>query len=259
MMLDKASEHEIATEHVNVPVDEESATAPLGMYMAQPVEPGSYPGVIVGFELFGLTGYVRKVVERIARLGYVVVAPDFYHRSAPGIELAADAEGRTRGFALLHQLTRQQALNDVRAAMSYLRNVQGCAKLGIVGLSVGGHIAYLAATQLDLKATVAFYAGWLPGTEIPLSRPEPTLALTPGIASHDGYLLFLVGENDALIPREQRAVIATALNEAKVRHELVEYSGAPHGFFCDERESYEPVAAADGWRRLQSLFAAELV
>lgn len=248
----------IATGYVDVPVDEEPGSSTMGAYIARPQAPGSYPGVIVGFELFGVTSYIRSIVDQIARLGYVALAPDFYHRSFPRIELEATAEGRTRGFELLHQLTRLQAINDVHAAMAYLREKGSCSKIAMVGLSVGGHIAYLAATQFDLKATVAFYPGWLTVQDIPLSRPAPTASLTPGIAEHNGYLLFLVGEQDNLIPAEQREAIASTLRAARVRHELVTYPDAPHRFFYEEGESYCQAAAEDAWRRLREVLAAEL-
>lgn len=257
-MLQDPETHLITTKHVNIVVDEESGSSTMGAYMARPQAAGSYPGVIVGFELFGLTSYIRTIVERIARLGYVALAPDFYHRSSPGIELEATAEGRARGFELLHQFTRQQAINDVRAAMSYLRDEEKSAKIGMVGLSVGGHIAYLAATQLDLKATVAFYPGWLPTQDIPLSQPTPTLSLTPGIVDHDGYLLILLGEQDSLIPAGQREAIARELRAARVRHELVVYPNTSHRFFYEEGESYRQVAADDAWRRVREVLAAEL-
>ncbi len=250
--------HLITTDTIHIPVEENPGSSTMDVYIARPVDSGSYPGVIVGFELFGITRHIRTIVERLAQLGYVVIAPDFYHRTSPGIELEATADGRARGFELLHQLTRTQAMSDVRAAMTYLRQEKECSKIGMVGFSVGGHIAYLAATQFNLKATVVFYPGWLPVQDIPLSRPTPTLSLTPGIAEYDGYLLFLVGEQDILIPRAQRENIAQELLVANVRHEFVTYSDAPHGFFCDERDSFHQVSADDAWHRIRALFAAEL-
>src|SRR5437879_1419620 len=162
--------HSITTGYVDIIVDEGSSSSTMDAYMARPQASGSYPGVIVGFELFGVTSYIRQMVDRIAQLGYVALSPDFYHRSSPGIELEATAEGRARGFELLHQFTRQHAISDVHAVMTYLREEEKCSKIGIIGFSVGGHIAYLAATQFDIKATVAFYPGWLTTQDIPLSR-----------------------------------------------------------------------------------------
>ncbi len=257
-MLQTPKPHTITTGYVNITVDEGPSSSTMNAYIARPQTPGDYPGVIVGFELFGVTSYIRSIVDRIAQLGYVALSPDFYHHSAPGIELEATAEGRARGFELLHQLTRQQALNDVHAAMTYLHNERKSAKIGMVGFSVGGHIAYLVATQLDLKATVAFYPGWLTTGDIPLSRPTLTLSLTPGIAKHDGYLLLLVGEQDNLISASQREAIARELQIANVRHELVVYPDTPHRFFYEEGESYRQDAASDAWHRVREVLSTEL-
>ncbi len=118
----------------------------------------------------------------------------------------------------------------------------------MVGLSVGGHIAYYAATQLPLAAVAVFYPGWLTDTGIALSRPEPTLALTPGLTAHGTRLLFLVGDADQLYTAAQRDQIAARLREDGVDHEMVVYPGAPHGFFCDERD----LPACRGRRRVHA-------
>lgn len=62
---------------------------------------------------------------------------------------------------------------------------------GVVGLSVGGHVAYLAAAHLDIPATVIFYGGWIPTTDITISQPEPTIAAAGGIT---GWVLMFIGE-----------------------------------------------------------------
>jgi carboxymethylenebutenolidase len=128
----------------------------------------------------------------------------------------------------------------------------------MVGLSVGGHIAYYAATQVSLGALAVFYPGWLTDTSITLSRPEPTLSLTPAIAGFGTRLLFLLGEADHLYTPEQREEIARRLRDDGVRHEMVVYPGAPHGFFCHERDTYRPDVADDAWARVTALLAAEL-
>lgn len=242
---------EILTERVEIPVADGSR---MGAYVARPAEPGPHPGVLVGMELFGVSAHVRDVCERLAMEGYVAAAPDLYHRAAPWAELPHDATGRERGFGLLRQMTRAQVLRDVAATMDHLRSGGG-ARVGMVGLSVGGHVAYLAATALDLAAVAVLYGGWLPTTEIPLGRPEPTLARTSGIT---GRVLLLVGEDDQVVPPEHRRATAGALRAAGVRHELVEYPGVPHGFLCDRRDGYDPAAAEDAWRRVLGLLAEEL-
>jgi carboxymethylenebutenolidase len=223
-------------------------------FVARPAGHGPFPGVIVGAEIYGITGHVRGVCERLAGMGYVALAPDVHHRTAPWVELAEDEAGLARGFELLHQLTRDDALRDVRAAIEYLR-IDGSDRIGMVGLSVGGHLAYLAASEFDLAAAVVAYGGWIPTTDIPLSQPQPTLTRTPGIA---GRVLILVGEHDQVITPEQRRQIADALGAANVRHEVVEYAGVGHGFLNDRRETFNAAAAEDAWTRISALFADEL-
>jgi carboxymethylenebutenolidase len=224
-------------------------------YVARPAGHGPFPGVVVGSEIYGITGHVRAVCERLAEMGYVALAPDVHHRTAPWVELAEDEPGLARGFEILHQLTREDALRDVRAAIDYLRTT-GSDRIGMVGLSVGGHLAYLAAGEFDLAAAVIAYGGWIPTTDIPLSRPQPTLTRTPGIT---GRLLVFVGEHDEVISPEQRRQIADALEAANVRHDVVEYAGVGHGFLNDRRATFDAVAAEDAWARIRALFADELV
>jgi carboxymethylenebutenolidase len=245
------SKADVLTERVEMMVADGSV---VGGYLARPAASGPRPGVLVAHELFGVTSHIREVCERLAGSGYVALAPDFYHRAKPGTELAHDAAGRERGFELLGLLDRPGVLGDADAAYRYLKDFD-CARVAMVGLSLGGHIGYLAATALPLAAVVAAYPGWLAGTEIGLSRPEPTLALTPGIR---GRVLVLCGEADHAISGADLAAAQAALAGAGVAHEIVTYPGVAHGFLCDRRDSYDPVAAADAWARIDALLEREL-
>ena len=252
-------EYEIVSEWVDITVDEGGGSSVMPASLARPAAPGAYPGVVVGFEMFGVTGYVRSVADRIARLGYTTVVPDFYHRLGDRIELLADADGRARGLELLQGVHREGVVRDVRSALGYLRErADAGPRTAMVGLSAGGHIAYYAATQVALNAVVVFYPGWLTDTGIALSRPEPTLTLTPAIADLGSRMLFLVGADDHLFTTGQRNQIGRHLRDADVRHELVVYPDTPHGFFCHERDTYRPDVADDAWTRVTALLGAEL-
>lgn len=247
---------EIVRERVMLPLDGQT---PMGAYLARPSAPGPYAAVIIGMELFGVTSHIRNVADRLAGKGYLVLAPDFYHRMESGAELKYDQAGRDRGFELLHQVSRADALQDVEAAMHFLQRHPGFrGRVGFLGFSVGGHIGYLAATQLDLAACALFYAGWLPTCEIELSQPNPTLTLTPGITRTGARLIYFVGGKDFLVPSAQREQIVRALEEAQVRHEMVVYPNAQHGFFCDERDTFDSASRDDAWKRTLELFNSEL-
>ncbi|HEY7010674.1 MAG TPA: dienelactone hydrolase family protein [Jatrophihabitantaceae bacterium] len=240
----------VLTENVGIEVP---GAVPMPGYLARPDDDTPSRGsVIIGMELFGVSAHVRDVCDRLAGHGYTAVAPDFYHRAepigaAPGVELPADADGRQRGFQLLNQLTRRGVVDDVAATVDWLEATGQARLVGMIGLSVGGHFAYLAATRLPLPAVAIFYAGWLTTTEISVSRPTPTLADTSGIT---GRVQMFLGGADPLIPAEQRARITRALIDAGVEHDVHVYPGVGHGFLCDRRPSFHPEAADDAWNRL---------
>src|SRR5947208_614203 len=109
--------HEVITERVEITVPDDAESPVMSAYLARPAGPGRFPAVLVGFEMFGLTGYIRNLTERIARLGHVAIAPDFYHRAGPGTELEATEDGRRRGLELVRELSRPAALRDLHAAI----------------------------------------------------------------------------------------------------------------------------------------------
>jgi carboxymethylenebutenolidase len=228
----------------------------MSAYLARPADAAPRPVVLVGFELFGLSRYIRSVTDRIAGLGYTAVAPDFYHRHGDRIDLPETAEGRERGFQLLAALDRDEIAADADAVLDHLGASDG--PTAMVGLSLGGHIAYALATRLPLAALALFYPGWLtePGTG--LSRPQALLQLTPQIAAHRTRVLFMLGDQDQLYTAAERDQIAQCLEDGGVDHEMVVYPDAPHGFFCHERDTYRPAAAEDAFTRLTALLADTL-
>jgi carboxymethylenebutenolidase len=117
----------------------------------------------------------------------------------------------------------------------------------------GCGLSYLAACRLPVDRTAVLYGGWLPGTDIPMSQPTPTLDLTQGIA---GRMVYLVGEDDALIDAGQREQIRAALVTAGVDHELVSYPGVGHAFFWPGTPAFSEEARDDAWRRVVELLAS---
>jgi carboxymethylenebutenolidase len=123
----------------------------------------------------------------------------------------------------------------------------------VIGFSVGGHLSYLAACQLPVSRTAVLYGGWLPTTDIPMSQPTPTLDLTAGIT---GRLLYLVGEDDTLIPAAQRDQIRDALRQAGTDHDMVCYPGTGHAFFWPDTPAFSKTARDDAWSRILAMLAA---
>jgi carboxymethylenebutenolidase len=236
---------------IKIPV-EDGTTLPA--YLARPAAGPAPAGVIVAHELFGVNPDIRGVADDLAGAGFLAIAPEFYDRdAAPGRWLERDDAGRREGFRCLQRLRRDQALADVAAAMEWLRSEPGIERVALVGFSAGGHLSYLAACRLPVDRTVVLYGGWLPGTDIPMSQPAPTLDLTPGIA---GRMVYLVGEDDALIDSGQREQIRAALVTAGVDHELVSYPAVGHAFFWPGTPAFNGEARDDAWRRVVELLAS---
>ncbi|MGW3539218.1 dienelactone hydrolase family protein [Nocardia niigatensis] len=238
------SDAAIVTEWIDLKV----GNAVMSAYVARPAEPGEYPGVVVGHEIYGQHATARAAADRLASLGAIAVLPDLFHRVAPRAELELQVD-RERGLELLRTVTRPGVVDDVSACLDELRH-RGAVSLNMVGFSAGGHVAYYAATQLPLAATAAFYPGWLTNTDIPLSTPEPTVEATPGIT---GRVVLFFGGEDPLIDSEARDELEEALTAGNVQHEIVVYDDAPHGFLFPGRDWYRPEAAEDSWARLADL------
>jgi carboxymethylenebutenolidase len=242
----------IRTERVEIAAD---GGKKMGGYLARPAGNDERPGVIVWMEIFGINSHIRSVVDRVAAEGYVALAPDFFHRTGPGVEYGYDEKGMAGGMKLLGQLNADEMIADARAALRYLRGrPDATGKVGAIGFCIGGHMTYLTACETDVAAAASFYGGGIAAPQGMGGKPS-TIGRTGQI---QGKILCLFGEKDALIPREQVDAIRSALAKAKVDHEVVVYPGADHGFFCDQRASYQKEAADDAWKRVKSLFRERL-
>jgi carboxymethylenebutenolidase len=242
---------DITTERVRIPV----GRSEMGGYLARPKDGASRPAVLVFMEIFGINAHIRDVTERVAREGYVALAPDYFHRTGPGVEYGYDEKGMAGGMKLLAQLEADEMIADSQAAIAWLRarkDVNG--RIGAMGFCIGGHMTYLTACETDVTASASFYGGGIAAPQGPGGAPS-TVSRTSKIR---GRILCLFGQKDALIPQAQVEAIRAALAKAGVKHEVVVYPDADHGFFCDQRATYQKSAADDAWKRVKALFKSEL-
>ncbi len=242
----------IQKQRVSIPLE---GGKTMGGYLARPEGTDERPGVIVFMEIFGINSHIRDVVERIAAEGYVALAPDFFHRTGPGVEYGYDDAGFSGGMVLLNQLDADEMISDARAALRYLRaRPDATGKVGATGFCIGGHMTYLTACETDVAAAASFYGGGIAAPQGPGGKPS-TIGRTAKI---QGKILCLFGEKDGFIPLSQVDEIRAALAKAGVDHGVVVYPGADHGFFCDQRATYQKEAAEDAWSRVKSLFRERL-
>lgn len=233
----------------------QSGEMQIPAYVAAPAEPGTYPAVVVIQEIFGVNPHIRDVTERIAREGYVTIAPHIYHRQVQNFEVGYGDDETALGRRYKVGTQAAELLQDIQGAIVYLRThhaIRG-AKAGCIGFCFGGHVAYLAATLPDIGATASFYGAGI--TQLTPGGGEPTVTRTAAI---QGVVYAFFGTADPLIDPSEVDAMEAALAAANVPHRVFRYEGATHGFFCDRRSSYEPTAAADGWGHVKALFIENL-
>ncbi len=244
---------EITTERVSIPL---TGGGKMGGYLARPKSGGPHPAVLVYMEIFGVNPHIRDVAERVAREGYVALAPDYFHRTGPGVEYGYDDAGLAAGIKLLGGLRADEMIADAKAALGWLRTRKDVRadRIGAMGFCIGGHMTYLTACETDVRAAASFYGGGIAGPAGPGGAPS-TVGRTAKIR---GKLVGLFGGKDGMIPKSQVEAIRSELTKHKIRHEIVVYPDADHGFFCDQRGTYQKAAAEDAWKRVKQLFREEL-
>ncbi|BAT52424.1 putative carboxymethylenebutenolidase [Nostoc sp. NIES-3756] len=245
------TEQVLVTETVQLSQDHLQVAA----YLAQPQAPGSYPGIVVIQEIFGVNVHIREVTERIAKLGYVAIAPALFQRQAPGFETGYTPQDIEVGRGYAMQTKASELLGDIQSAIDYLKTLPNVKKdgFGCIGFCFGGHVTYLAATLPDIKAAASFYGAGI--TTRTFGGGNPTVTRTPEIK---GTIYTFFGTEDASIPQEQVDQIENELEKYNISHRVFRYDGADHGFFCDHRASYNPQAAADAWEQVKQLFGTAL-
>ena len=220
-------------------VEIQTDAAPLPAYRVAPPT-GRGPGVLVLHEAFGLVDWVRSACERLARAGFVALAPDLYRGQS-----ADSIEGATR---LALGLTPDGVRRDLAAAVTALLSdhaVDG-ARVGAVGFCMGGHLALLAAEASPRVAAAVDFYGLHPGLPVDPSRIRAAV-------------LGIFAELDEFVPAEAVAELRRALEAAGVRASFTVQPGAGHAFMNETRpERFDARAAAEGWDRLLAFLRAEL-
>jgi carboxymethylenebutenolidase len=243
--------HEIETSTVQV----QNGSLWINAYLAHPTGTQTFPAVIVFQEIFGVNHHIRDVTERIAKQGYVAIAPSLFERLAPGFETGYTPEAVVQGRAYKARTKAAELISDTQATLNYLHHLSmvNASAIGTIGFCFGGHVAYLAATLPNVKATASFYGAGI-ATMTPGGGP-PTLSRTADIT---GTLYAFFGDQDASIPSTEVAQIKEALKAHQLHHQVFCYP-ADHGFFCDQRSSYQPAAAAAAWQKVLQLFHQALL
>jgi carboxymethylenebutenolidase len=226
----------------------------IDAYLATPASEGTFGAIIVIQEIFGVNSHIRDVTERIAKLGYIAIAPSMFQRTAPGFDVGYTPEDIQIGFKYLQQTKQEEIFSDIKATIAYLKTLPNikAEAIGTIGFCFGGHVAYMAATLPEIKATASFYGGGIATSSF--GGDAPTITHTPEIK---GTIYAFFGKKDSSIPQEQNQQIEAELKKHQINHHIFRYD-AEHGFFCDQRASYNSAAAADAWQHVVELFQNNL-
>jgi carboxymethylenebutenolidase len=206
----------------------------MSAYMARP-EAGAKAGLLVFQEAFGVNHHIMNITRRLAEEGYVCLAPELFHRTAP-----VGFEGDYNNFPALKPhfdaLNDEALLADTRACHEWLQKEAGLKpeNIGAIGFCMGGKVAFLANAKIPLGAMVSFYGSRIL-TSIGLSQEQRA------------PLLLLWAGQDSSAPPEKIQELHTALRSAGKPFIQAEFSQAQHGFNCDERPAYHPDSAAVAW------------
>ncbi|MFZ0745878.1 MAG: dienelactone hydrolase family protein [Terracidiphilus sp.] len=195
----------------------------LDLYVARPAgEP--IAGLVVVQEVFGVNRHIRSVADGYAKDGFLVAAPALFDRVERGVELTYEGADAQKGMALVRKISLDDALVDVNAALTFVRDETG-KKAGVIGYCFGGLLAFLSAARLHPDVAVGYYAG----------RIGDYASETPKVP-----VQFHFGKLDGHIPAEQVEKVHSAHPDVEIHW----YEGAGHGFNCDMRASYNAKASA---------------
>ena len=218
-------------------------------YRAMPANAKRAPTVLVVHEIFGVHEHIKDVCRRLAKLGYLAVAPELFARQGDVSKMTNIEEIVSN---VVSKVSDAQLMADLDATVAWIgKSGEGnVERVGVTGFCWGGRIVWLyAAHAVRLRAGVAWY-GRLRGSASALQPSEP-IDVVPALRAP---VLGLYGGADTGITAADVEAMRAALKAAGNPSEIIVYPGAPHGFHADYRPSYRPDAAKDGWQRLRSWF-----
>ena len=217
-------------------------------YRAMPNKGDNFPVVLVVQEIFGVHEHIKDICRRLAKQGYLAVAPELYARQGDVSKLTDFQEIISK---VVSKVPDKQVMSDLDATVAWAKKNKGdTAKLAITGFCWGGRIVWLyAAHNPDLKAGVAWY-GRLVGMEDEL-HPKHPLDIANQLKAP---VLGLYGGADQGIPNDTVEQMQAKLKEAGDKSQIKLYPDTPHGFHADYRPSYRKEQAEDGWKRLLAWF-----
>ena len=224
----------------------------MRVYLAAPEPEGKYPGILFYSDIYQLGRPITLLADRLAGYGYVVAAPEIYHRLEPIDTVIEPSDvGKLRGNDNARRTEVAEFDRDAAAVLDWLKSSDRVAtdKIGAMGFCIGGHLAFRAALQSQIKATVCCYPTGIHNGKLG-REPADTLERVKEIT---GKILTIFGTLDPHVPPEGREKIVQALDDAAIDHKSLIYE-ANHTFMRDDGYRYDPVATDAAWKEIIEFF-----
>jgi carboxymethylenebutenolidase len=237
-------------------IDLPTPTGPMRTQLFRPAAPGRYPGLVLYSEIFQITAPIRRTAALLAGHGFIVAVPEIYHEYEPaGTVLAYDQPGADRGNILKTTKPISAYDSDARATLDFLKTYTHCTgALGVIGICIGGHLAFRAALNPDVLAATCFYATDIHKGGLGAGMNDNTLARIPELKAE---MLMIWGRQDPHVPAEGRAKVYAALAAAGANFTWHEFNAA-HAFLRDEGLRYDPELAMHCYSQAIDLFRRKL-
>jgi carboxymethylenebutenolidase len=240
--------HTDETGLVTATVEIQTADRKIPGYLARPAAKGKHPVVFVNSEVFGVHEWVKDVCRRLAKAGYVALAPDLFVRTGD--------PSKTTDMKVVMDIVKAQpeaqVLSDTTASLKYLaaQPFTDMKKLGVTGFCWGGGATWRdCEVYPEFKAGVAWYGPLKAG-------PYPRVPPLDAVKDLKCPVLGLYGGQDKGIPAADIEAMREAIKAAGKTAEIVVYPDSQHGFLADYRPSYDPKASADAWAKMLAFFKA---
>jgi carboxymethylenebutenolidase len=217
-------------------------------YYARPEGAGPFPSVVIYIEAYGLNAHFKRLTERFADAGFAAVTPDIY---GGAVYDYADLQG---AIEHLKRMDDDTVMAQTERTLDFLaaREEADWSSVAVIGFCMGGRYAFLANAALPtrFKAASAFYGGGIGPVEDPFGRKT----LLDRVGDMQAPIQLWYGTEDQFILPDEHGRIAEAMSRAGKQYTLTVFPRVTHGFFCEDRGSYDKDAARRSWRATTAFF-----
>jgi len=238
----------ITTSNIGLTVDDSL----MRVYVAAPKPEGQYPGILFYSDIYQLGKPITALADRLAGYGYVVAAPEIFHRLEPINTVIEPSEiGKLRGNNNARRSAIADYDHDAQAVLDWLKSDSRVIsdKLGTMGFCIGGHLAFRAALNPQVLVSACCYPTGIHNGKLGRGVAD-TITRVKEIS---GFVLTVFGSYDPHVPPEGRQQILQALDSGEVRHKSLLYD-ANHTFMRNDGYRYDSQASDAAWLEIIEFF-----